>query len=256
MKRKYPKLKAHSLGAAFFGDDEELDLGDIELDPDDVEEDDENEEEDESDEDSEDEDSEEADEEEDAPKQSRAQERIRRLAKEKKDAIAENIKLRNQVDQFTSQRQQPSQDDQRAYQAFLASLTPEQRNQHELKQELLQHRQSMALVQFQLHDTSDKSAYDTKAISNKLYAKYAPAVEKRLAELRRDQNLNAPREEVLAHLIGKAMLKIKNGTATTKKKAAASVAKNKVKPGSGKSDVKGGQRKGNTAKERLANVRF
>lgn len=242
----------------FLDDDEDEELNVDDLPEDDDEEDVEDTDDEEENEDEEESDDEDEDEEEIPAKKSRAQDRIRRLSAARREKERENLELRQKLDAITAQQnaQTSQQHNQAGKAAYLASLPPEQRVQAELQISLQEHQQFMNVQKFQMADTADKSAFDAKAINNPLYARYAAKVELKLADLRKNQNITAPREEVLKHLLGEAMLKVK-GKVTSKKDAKKSVTKNSVKPTSGKkNDVNGGTRKGKTARDRLEGVRF
>lgn len=233
-------------------DEEELNVDDL---PDDDEEEDTDDEES----DEEDEDEEESDDEEDEkPVKSRAQTRIQKLNNARREAERKNLELEQQLAAAKAQTTQQNmpQNNAAARAAYINSLPPEQRAQAEFQISVQEHRQSMALHEFKMADTADKSAFDAKAINNPLYARYAARVEARLQELRTGQNITAPREEVLKHLLGEAMLKVK-GKVTSKAKAKKSVDRNSQKPSSSKkTDMNSGSRKGKTAKDRLAGVTF
>lgn len=244
----------------FFDDDgdDELDLGDTELDDEDLDLDD-GESEDEED-DSEGDESEESDDEEVEVKSKgkRENDRIRRLSEARREKERENIELKKQIDQLRGAQTQPTspQNNLAARQAWLNSLPAADRSQAELRIAMQDHAQMMQVQQFNMADSADKAQYDAKAILNPTYARYATRVEQKLASLRTEQGITAPREEVLKHIIGEAVLKVK-GKATSKKDAKASINKNKVKPGaSKKSDLNGGSRRGKTARDRLEGVKF
>jgi hypothetical protein len=168
------------------------------------------------------------------------------------------MRLKQELDSLRAQNNTrvAPQNDPAARQAWLNSLPADQRAGAELRLSMHEHQQAMAVQQFNMVDAADKARYDAIAISNPVYGKYAAKVEQKLAELRREQNITAPREEVLKHLVGEMVLKIK-GKATSKKDAKASVSKNKVKPSSSKkADLNGGDRRGKTARDRLEGVKF
>lgn len=258
---KFGRQKFHSLGAAavFDGDDddEELDLDDVELEDSDGEEDEDQEEDEE---DTEEDDSEDEDEEEPdvKSKSKRENDRLRRTIEKRKETERENIQLRQDLDKLrNTQNQQVSpQNDEAAYQAWLNTLPADQKVQAQINRSLQQHNQQMQVHRFQMADQADKAAFDAMSITNPIYKKYAAKVEQKLASLRNEQNITAPREEVLKHIIGETVLKIK-GKATTKKDAKASISKNKIKPGSAKkTDLNGGARKGKSPRDRLQGVKF
>lgn len=244
----------------FFDDDEEeeLDLADTELDDEDPDDDDGESDDDED----EPEDDGESEDDEDEPqvkaKGKRENDRIRRLTEARREKERENIELKKQLDQARAGQTQPTnpQNNLAARQAWLNSLPAADRSQAELRIAMQDHAQMMQVQQFNMADSADKAQYDAKAISNSTYARYAARVEQKLASLRNEQGITAPREEVLKHIIGEAVLKIK-GKATSKKDAKASVTKNKVKPGANKkNDLNGGSRQGKTARDRLEGVKF
>lgn len=256
---KFGKQKFHSLGAAAVDDDDtDLDVEDIDLEGEDEldGEEEDTEEEDTDEEESDDDDGEEEDE--PAPKSSRSQDRIRALAKQRRDLEAQNLAQKQELDKLRAQTNQPRQNgenDPQAIQAWLNTLKPEERQIAELRIQMKHHSQSMQIAQFNMQDNSDRNAYDARAANNPVYRKYAAQVEQKLLELRNNQGLNAPREEILKHIIGERVLRIK-GKPVTKGKAGKSVDKHTVKSNAKKSDVGTGSRKGKTPKERLEGVRF
>lgn len=261
--RKYPRIKAFSLGAAVVDDEEELDLGDIDLEGDDEPEggEDDGEETDESEDEEESADSDNGnDEEEDGeqqPRQSRAQTRFQKLSNRAKNAEAQNIALQRRLDALEAAQVRPTQqqNDPQAIQAWLNSLPPAERKQAELQIELANHRGQMATIRFEMQDSADRSAYEARAASNPVYRKYAAQVEAKLMDLRKNQNLNAPRAEILKHIIGELVLKSK-GKPVTKKKAKGSIERNTVKATNGKSTIQNAGRTGKTPRERLEGVKF
>lgn len=236
--------------------EEELDLGEVELEGDEEEFDPGSEEDLEEEEPSEEETEEPSEEEE--QQLSRGQKRFRKLVAARKNVEAENIKLRQELDRTRAQQTQVNNpaNDPRAVQAWLNSLPPEQRTQAELRIQLNQHTQQLALVQFNVQDSADRSAYDAKAVTNAVYRKYASEVETKLQELRRDQNLNASREDILMYIIGGMVLKNNKSKPTTKKKAEKSIKKNTVSPSNGRSNIQPKNRQGSTPRERLEGVKF
>lgn len=262
--RKYPRIKAFSLGAAVVDDEEELDLGDIDLEGDDEPEGGEDDgdeteepEEDEGESEESDGDEESEDDGEEQPRRSRAQTRFQKIIKARKEAEAENIALKRKLDELAAQQTRSStqQNDPQAIQAWLNSLPPAERKQAELQIELANHRGQMATIRFEMQDSADKSAYEARAASNPVYRKYAAQVEAKLMDLRKNQNLNAPREEILKHIIGELVLKNK-GKPVSSKKAKKSIDKHTVKVTNGRSDIKNTGRVGKTPRERLEGVKF
>lgn len=234
-------------------DDEDLNLDD--LPDDDEEEDDGDEEEDDSDDEEEGADE---DDEEEEPKKSRGSERIRKINAARRESERKLLEANQKLDALTAQQnnQRAPQNNAAARAAYLASLPADQRASADLHLSMQEHKQMMAMQQFQMADTADKSAYDAEAINNPVYARYAARVEARLQELRTTQNITAPRKDVLRHILGDVMLKTK-GKVTSKKNAKKSVSKNKVDLSSSKkTDMNGGVRRGKTPADRLAGVKF
>lgn len=260
MAKKFPKIKAHSLGAAVVedGEDEtELDLDDVELEDDDTGGSEEEAEDEELGEEEEDTSEDDTDDSENEPaRRTRSSERIRKLNARRRESEARTIALQQELDRLRAQSNASQhQNDAQARAAYLASLPADQRVQAELQMSMQAHQRSMQIHQFQMADTADKAAFDAKAINDPLYRKYGPAVEKKLKELRDNQGITAPREEVLKHILGEAMLKRK-GTPVSKKTAKQTVKNQQTKNGSNKSNLNGGKRNGSTARERLEGVTF
>lgn len=259
--RKFARQKFPTLSAAAVDDEDDLPEEEHEeleeSDDDDLDEDTLDDEDDESSE--EDDEPSEDDEDEPAPKKSsRAQDRIRALNAQRRETERQNIELRQRLEAIQAQTlQQNTQADQQAQQAFYNSLTPQDKLRYDLNTGLRAQQAEMQRMQFNMQDQTDKAAYDSKALVNPTYAKYAAEVERALSNLRAQNRLNAPREEILKHILGEKLLANK-AKGITKKDAKKSVNKNTVKSsGAGKkSDISGGNRKGKTPRERLEGVRF
>jgi hypothetical protein len=128
---------------------------------------------------------------------------LRQRAQEAEDRAA-RIEREVQEARAAAQRAQPkeSREDR---EARLALMDPEQRSEFRLNEALEQNRRDMALMQFQMQDTADRTSFEAKAATDKLYAKWAPKVEAELADLRR-QGQNVSREQLFAYLVGKSAL--------------------------------------------------
>jgi hypothetical protein len=264
-KYKGRKQKFHSLGAAAVDDEddtEELDLDDLDLEGEESEgseEEELDEEEPEDEEESEDDDGLEGEEEEEEPRSTRANERIRRLSKERKELEARNLAQQRELDRLRTQSLQNEQQAQHhasaeAQQAWLNSLKPEDRTLAILRIQQNQHAHDVSMLKFNLADSADKAQFDTAAATNPLYRKLAAKVEAKLLDLRKNQNLNAPRMEILKHMVGEMVLK--KGKGVTKKAAKDSKTKHTVKSSNGKGDIGAAKRKGSSPAERLAGVKF
>lgn len=205
--------------------------------------------------------SDEDDDEDEVPaKKSRAQDRIRRLANEKRQAAEENRQLKEQLAAINRQTQQQVQrTDPAAEAAFIAALSPEERIKYEVGQVLNQQRHQIEMMEFRNQDTIDRQAYAAQAAINPVYKRYAAEVEATLQDLRTKHRMNVPREEILKNIIGKKVLEGKSKT-VKRDKAKANVKAATNKPSNGKSNL--GRDEGRSGSERdrrrkrLENITF
>ena len=108
--------------------------------------------------------------------------------------------------------------------------------------------QTMQQNMFQQQDMMDKTRFEIKAESNPLFKRYAGKVEEQLAQMRRNGS-NAPRETILAYLVGQEAL------TGQLKKPKAKTAPKEAQPAGMKSTVSP-QKSEPSLKERLSNVRL
>ena len=152
-------------------------------------------------------------------KGSRAQERIRaqqealRAEREEKARLAVELERVRQQQQAYSQQQLEAQ--QRAY---LESLDPMERQQVLMEQRFQEMQRQQQILQAQLQEQTDRAQFQAKAATNPMVGKYLDRVEAELQKLRA-VGQNAPRETLLAYLIGQDMLS-KTPTAAAKQRAA------------------------------------
>lgn len=187
-------------------------------------------------------------------KKGRASDTIRTLRSERQTAEAnrlraeeENTALKNRLAAIENLKLQEQQQTQEQY---LATLSPEERRSEELRLAIRQNQFQMKKMEFDLQDTTDRNGYKAKAALNDVYERYEPDVEKTLLTLR-EQGMWAPREEILANVIGKIVLKNK-GKGTTTTVAKKNLKKNKTSVSSGQSDISRGKSSGNNTREARA----
>lgn len=190
-------------------------------------------------------------------KTSRAQERIRSLDARLKAEATQREQLQQQLQQLMARQQADQQRAQKASQEEqLALMDPAERRAFEAHQQATNTQAQLQRVQFQFQDVQDHTAFHSKAVSNPVYAKFAPQVEQALAKLRA-QGMNAPRENVLAFIVGQEAIRKAQGTVGAKAKAGAQrVASAKGSPVSARSDgnIRSGGDDLSSLERRLSNV--
>ncbi len=154
-----------------------------------------------------------------AVKSSRAQERIRaqqealRVEREEKTRLAAELEqMRQQQATLTRQQQEAQQ------KAYLDSLDPVERQNVLMEQRFQEMQRQQQMIQMQLQEQADRAQFQAKAATNPMVGKYADRVEAELQKLRA-AGQNAPRETLLAYLIGQDML-TKTPAAAAKQRAA------------------------------------
>jgi hypothetical protein len=147
-----------------------------------------------------------------------------------------------------------SPDQERAY---LDTLTPEERVDYKLAKAERRDQIARGQMAFQTADTADRLEFNSKLATSPMHSKFASEVEATLADIR-SKGQNAPRETVLAYIIGQKVLQRQNAPARkqVKKQAQQRVASQRV-PGNG--TARGDQATerrptGKTAEDRLTGV--
>jgi hypothetical protein len=176
------------------------------------------------------------------PNLSRSQRRIQSLANKSRDterraieAEATNRALQQQLEAMRSQPVQ-QQYDPRAEQEYIAALDPVERMQYVTARQMQHLQQSNNQQQYMMLEMMDRTAYQTKAISNPVYKKLEAEVEQmRAAEASKGRHFN--REDILAFLIGQKMLNKK----TTKTTKVTKGATQRTRPGNASTDVSSGR---------------
>jgi hypothetical protein len=188
---------------------------------------------------------------------SRENNRLRTLSARAKEAEAQALKYKQEAEQYRAQQlaQQANGNDQIRRQEFLSSLSEEDRRIYLLQEQIQTTQAQIQYNSFQMQDRADKAEYEAKAAgdssTSSLYKRFGPKVEAMLVEMRTKHNLNAPREKVLAAVIGEYILNQKSKP-VSKKEAANRMKKQKAKPTTSRSDVSSSdRRKGNDREERM-----
>ena len=165
--------------------------------------------------------------------------------------------FRRRLDELTKQVQQPKAQaetpEQRAQRRAL--MTPQEVMMEELNLARQEFGQQVQSLQVQNAETADRTAFQAKAATNPLYAKYAPKVEGKLAEMR-VSGANAPRETVLKYLIGEAALERFSSKEGKREVAQARerVKRNTVRPSNSGSDTAATRRREESLERRLENL--
>lgn len=159
---------------------------------------------------------------------SRADARIKTLLERDKAREAELQKIREEAAAERARRemlerltqQKPQEPDPREEAARLAEMSPDERAAYSLEKSHRSLEQKIARIQFETADKADKMAFEAKAATNPVYAKYATQVEDRVMQLYRTGQV-LPREVVLTYLVGESVMankgKSKEQAVTAKK---------------------------------------
>ncbi len=197
------------------------------------------------------------------PAKSRASDRVRSLANERKAAAeraeraeAENARLRSQMEAVQRQMAgQKSEADLRAEAELLATMDPVQRVQYESDKKIENLQREIQNVRMATADNNDKAQFLSKVATDPIRAKYVEKVETALAEMRA-KGVNAPRDDIYYYMLGKsfAQSKAKGGNKTADKVAATKrVSAVQGKSASARSDTQRTAR-GKSLEDRLENV--
>lgn len=197
---------------------------------------------------------------EEAPRVSRAQARIQALASERDAerqraaAAEERARLLEEQTRLEMNRRQ-QEADWRRQQEEEANLPYDQQLYRHQQRFQAQMEQQMRMTQAQLAEQTDRLAFESKAVSDTTYRKYAERVEKeRQAYAAKGQIV--PREVILKYLIGEDALSQKGKSASERKKseAASRVQNARGTPVRARSDVGGsGRQRIKSLEERLEN---
>lgn len=191
------------------------------------------------------------------PRGKNARETIRELRARAQNAerLAEERERRlREVDgSYTREEQAAAQARERE---LLAAMTPEEKAQYYTDKRLERIEQGQRQTQLALRDSTDQNVFSAKAVTDARYRNYAPKVEAKLAEMRQ-RGAWAPREVILATLIGQEVLAKGSGAAKVLGKGAkARVQNGRVAAPNARPDTSRRGRREPSLEERLANVRL
>jgi hypothetical protein len=185
---------------------------------------------------------------------SRGERRFQSLTSELAKERQQREDLARRLDAALGQQRQPAQETPEARAQRHALMTPEERMREDLQISTATHQREMQVVRFQMQDTSDKTAFESKAAVDKRYAKWKPEVERELLALRQ-QGQNVDREKLMYYLIGKNA--VENGQAQVtqqRSEARQRVQRQSVRPSNSGSDVQASRRdRSATLEKRLEN---
>jgi len=189
----------------------------------------------------------------------RSESRIRTLVEENRRKDSELAEVRRWIDDLTRQVQQPSPQRETAEQraARFAVMTPQEQIAESLRESEARWEQRMQGFQAQTAEAQDRTQYQAKAASNPVYAKWAPKVEGKRAELAaRGQFVD--RETILKYMIGEAALERLNSKEGKREvqKAEQRVANARVRTGNSASDTQATRRQNTSLERRLENVQI
>lgn len=188
---------------------------------------------------------------------SRSQTRIQTLSSQLRERDTELTDVRRRLDELTRQVQQPKpaaeSPEMRAQRRAL--MTPQEQMQEDLREARDGFTQQITQMQWQNAEVADRTAFQAKCAVDPLYAKYAPKVEGKLAELR-TKGGNAEREVLLKYMIGEAALE-RRGSKEGKREVAQAqqrVRRATTRPSNSGSDEAATRRREESLERRLENL--
>lgn len=201
-----------------------------------------------------------------APQQSRRQKAVRSLRKraqeaERKAAGYEDLERRYKEleqrvnNQQGNQQRQESPEDEATR---LALMSPEERLDYKLDKATKGLERQAQRMQFEANDNADRAAFMAMASVDKLAARFAPEVERRLNELKA-KGQYAGREVILNFLIGETARKAAKGRTAGKQRRNGRVAveRERISTGGARSDVASTRgRREKSLEERLEGVKI
>ncbi len=188
---------------------------------------------------------------------SRRETRIQSLVESNRQKDTDLADVRRRLDELTRTVQQPrpAQESPEMRAQRRALMTPQEVMQEDLREAKDGFTQQITQMQWQNAETADRTAFQAKCASNPLYAKYAPKVEGKLAELR-TRGINSEREVLLKYLIGEAALdrmSSKEGKQEVRQ-AQQRVRRATVRPSNSGSDEAATRRREESLERRLENL--
>lgn len=189
----------------------------------------------------------------------RGENRFQTLRNENQRLGSDLADTRRRLDELSRQMQQPQVQRESAEQraARFALMTPQEQMTETLREAEQRQAFREQTFQTQMLDATDRTAFQTKATVDPVYAKWAPKVEGRLAELRA-RGTNVEREILLKYLIGEAALERRSSKEGKREvvQAQRRVAAQRTRPANAASDTQAQRRGGQSLEQRLENVQI
>lgn len=160
--------------------------------------------------------------------------------------------LQRRLEQPRPQAETPEQRAQRH-----AMMTPQEVMAETLRDAEMRQAQREQVFQGQILDVADRTAFQAKSAVDPLYAKWGPKVEGKLAELRA-RGTNVEREVLLKYLIGEAALERRGSKEGRREvqQAQRRVQAARTRPGNSGSDTQAQRRGSQSLEARLENVQI
>jgi hypothetical protein len=188
---------------------------------------------------------------------SRRDNRIQALRNEVRERDARLAETNRRIDELIARQAQPATQRETAEQraARFAIMTPQEQIAETLRESEARFEQRMQGFQVQTAETADRTAFQAKAAVDPLYAKWAPKVEGKLAELR-TKGTNVEREVLLKFMIGEAALERRSSKEGKLETAGAQrrVASQRARPTNSGSDTQAVRRQTTSLERRLENT--
>lgn len=193
------------------------------------------------------------------PRRNRAETRIQRLREEAAEAKRDAADARRRIEEFEARQRSvvPAGETQDQRAQRYALMTSDERVDARLSEATHEFNQRLGLMQFQSMEAGDKAAFRALCAGDPVAAKYAPEVESRLVELRRNGQ-NVDRERLLTFLIGeKTRARAREAGEKAKKDGARRVERQTTRPANNRGDQPATRQPANDAaarRKRLENV--
>lgn len=178
------------------------------------------------------------------PRRSRATERVLHFREEARAERQRADDLQRQIYELQrEQTQRSGQYDQQAEQERLNQMTADERVDYLLQRSRQEQQQFMAQQQFVTSDANDRANFRSFCEGVPEYQKLGPQVENELAMIRRTYGWNAPRQLVLAALLGLQTINAQSQVRQQRDQGQKRIRSQSTRPTSGGSDVRrGGER--------------
>lgn len=187
--------------------------------------------------------------------------RVRALNEQLRLEREERLSLQRRFDEFATRQNQPAAprgESEAERNARRATLSETERLSEDMREMREAFTTSTRNTQMAVHDTTDKSLYEAKAINDPLYRKYQSKVDAELTRIRQNGG-NVPREAVLRYLLGTAVLESRGSKDNKTRKATGErrLRRETTRPNDTRNDATQARRGGGrNLEDRLANVQL